>query len=100
MIKGGSIKLVNQIHHSCLEIKKENYQNVARTEENIKHLVLWTGPTHLADSQWCPVKLISLEEFVSDLISAIGPCIHDTHTYPFFLLSVLHILIIGKPNHN
>ena len=40
VIKGDCIKVVNQLHHSCLKIKMEIYQNVSKTEENIKHLVL------------------------------------------------------------
>ena len=40
MIKGGRIKQSNKIHYSCLEIEKENYPNIPRTEENIQDFVL------------------------------------------------------------
>ena len=41
VIKGGSIKVLNQLHQICLKIKRKNYQNVSRTEGNIN----WTHPT-------------------------------------------------------
>ena len=40
VIKGGSLHLLNQMHHSSLKNKKENFKNVSRIEGNIKHLVL------------------------------------------------------------
>ena len=72
VIKRGSLKLLSKKHQNCSKFEKENYQNLSRNEENMKHYVFLIEPSQPAERQGSPDQLISLNRPSCDVITAIG----------------------------
>ena len=72
MIKGGSLKVLNQIHQRYVKIEKTTLILESIKEENMKDYILLIRHSQLAGIQSSPDPLISLESSICDVITATG----------------------------